>query len=154
MGMVGGLDLHRRQITFDVVEVESGEEWRGRVWQPDRDRFRRWLRDDVTRRANGGSVALAVEGCTGWRYVVEEIEAAGFEAHLARREPADAQAARGPKRRAKTDRSDAAVFGVGANRCGSTSRWSEAADSRGNVSTTRPVQIAVFNNSDSAVGPP
>ena len=60
MGMVGGLDLHRRQITFDVVEVESGEEWRGRVWQPDRDRFRRWLRDDVTRRANGGRVALAV----------------------------------------------------------------------------------------------
>src|SRR6058998_1885802 len=92
MGMVGGLDLHRRQITFDVVEVESGEEWRGRVWQPDRDRFRRWLRDEVTRRANGGSVALAVEGCTGWRYVVEEIEAAGFEAHLA--EPADTQAAR------------------------------------------------------------
>src|SRR6476646_10637853 len=77
MGMVGGLDLHRRQITFDVVEVESGEEWRGRVWQPDRDRFRRWLRDDVTRRASGGSVALAVEGCTGWRYVVEEIAAAG-----------------------------------------------------------------------------
>ena len=95
MGMVGGLDLHRRQITFDVVELESGEEWRGRVWQPDRDRFRRWLRDDVTRRANGGSVMLAVEGCTGWRYVVEEIEAAGFEAHLA--EPADTQAARGPQ---------------------------------------------------------
>ena len=108
MGMVGGLDLHRRQITFDVVEVESGEEWRGRVWQPDRDRFRRWLRDDVTRRANGGSVALAVEGCTGWRYVVEEIEAAGFEAHLA--EPADTQAARGRKRRAKTDRSDARLL--------------------------------------------
>ena len=56
MGMVGGLDLHRRQITFDVVELESGEEWRGRVWQPDRERFRRWLRDDVTCRANGGSV--------------------------------------------------------------------------------------------------
>jgi hypothetical protein len=29
MAMVGGLDLHRRQITFDAVEVESGEEWRG-----------------------------------------------------------------------------------------------------------------------------
>jgi hypothetical protein len=84
--MVGGLDLHRRQITFDVVELESGEEWRGRVWQPDRDRFRRWLRDDVTRRADGGAVALAVEGWPGWRYVVEEIAAAGFEAHLA--EPA------------------------------------------------------------------
>ena len=42
MGMVGGLDLHRRQMTFDVVEVESGEEGRGRVWQPERDRFRCW----------------------------------------------------------------------------------------------------------------
>lgn len=36
---------------------------------------------------------MAVEGCTGWRYVVEEITAAGIEAHLA--EPADTQAARG-----------------------------------------------------------
>jgi hypothetical protein len=60
-------------------------------WQPDRDRFRRWLREDVTRRANGQPVALAVEGCTGWRYVVDEIVSAGFEAHLA--EPADTQAA-------------------------------------------------------------
>lgn len=108
MGMVFGLDLHRRQITFDGVETDSGEEWRGRVWQPDRERFRRWLRNDVTRRANGADVALAVEGCTGWRYVVEEITAAGFEAHLA--EPADTQAARGRKRRAKTDRSDAALL--------------------------------------------
>jgi transposase len=49
-----------------------------------------------------------VEGCTGWRYVVEEIEAAGFEAHLA--EPADTQAARGRKRRAKTDRTDARLL--------------------------------------------
>ena len=82
--------------------------WRGRMWQPDRERFRRWLRDDVSRRADGGPVALAVEGCTGWRYVVEEIDAAGFEAHLA--EPADTQAARGRKRRAKTDRSDARLL--------------------------------------------
>jgi transposase len=53
-------------------------------------------------------VALAVEGCTGWRYVVEEITAAGFEAHLA--EPADTQAARGRKRHAKTDRSDSRLL--------------------------------------------
>jgi len=64
MAMVCGLDLHRRQITFDALEVKSGEEWRGRIWQPDRQRFRRWLRDDLTRRANGGRVALAVEGCS------------------------------------------------------------------------------------------
>jgi transposase len=85
MAMVCGLDLHRRQITFDTVEVESGEEWRGRLWQPDGARLRRWLREDVAHRANG-EVALAVEGCTGWRYVVEEITVAGFEAHVA--EPA------------------------------------------------------------------
>ena len=144
MAMVCGLDLHRRQITFDALEVESGEEWRGRIWQPDRARFRRWLHSDLARRAEGGSVALAVEGCTGWRYVVEEIEAAGFEAHLA--EPADTQAARGRKHRAKTDRSDARLLrdllaggelpaswippGVcwsGASGCGSTCRWSISA---------------------------
>jgi transposase len=108
MAMVCGLDLHRRQITFDALEVGSGQEWRGRIWQPDRARFGRWLREDVARRAEGGSVAMAVEGCTGWRYVVEEIEAAGFEAHLA--EPADTQAARGRKHRAKTDRTDARLL--------------------------------------------
>jgi transposase len=108
MSMVCGLDLHRQQITFDALETLSGEVWRGRVWQPDRERVRRWLRHDVARRANGQPVAMAVEGCTGWRYVVEEIEAAGFEAHVA--EPADTQAARGRKHRAKTDRSDARLL--------------------------------------------
>jgi transposase len=102
------LDLHRQQITFDAMDTSSGEVWRGRVWQPDRERLRRWLRDDVARRADGQPVALAVEGCTGWRYVVEEITAAGFEAHVA--EPADTQAARGRKHRAKTDRSDARLL--------------------------------------------
>jgi transposase len=90
------------------LEVSSGGEWRGRIWQPDRERFRRWLHSDLARRAGGGPVAVAVEGCTGWRYVVEEIGAAGFEAHLA--EPADTQAARGRKHRAKTDRTDARLL--------------------------------------------
>ena len=108
MSMVCGLDLHRQQITFDAMDSVSGEVWRGRVWQPDRERVRRWLRQDVARRANGEPVAVAVEGCTGWRYVVEEIEAAGFVAHVA--EPADTQAARGRKHRAKTDRSDARLL--------------------------------------------
>jgi transposase len=108
MSMVCGLDLHRQQITFDAADTVSGEVWRGRVWHPDRDRVRRWLRHDVAQRANGQAVEMAVEGCTGWRYVVEEIEAAGFEAHVA--EPADTQAARGKKHRAKTDRSDARLL--------------------------------------------
>ena len=38
MSMVGGLDLHRRQITFDVLDNRSGEVWRGKLWQPDRQR--------------------------------------------------------------------------------------------------------------------
>jgi transposase len=108
MSIVCGLDLHRQQITFDALVTDSGEVWRGRVWQPDRQRFRRWLCRDVAQRANGQPVVMAVEGCTGWRYVVEEISAAGFEAHLA--EPADTQAARGRKRHAKTDRSDAGIL--------------------------------------------
>ena len=118
--------------------------WTGRVWQPDRQRFRRWRRDDVAERA-GGPVAIVVEGCTGWRYVVEEVVAAGFEAHLA--EPADTQAARGRKRHAKTDRTDCRLLrdllrrwsaaGVvdsaddrcwsGASGCGCTRRWSISA---------------------------
>jgi transposase len=108
MSMVCGFDLHRQQITFDALDTVSGEVWRGRVWRPDRDRVRRWLRSDVARRADGQPVALAVEGCTGWRYVAEEVLAAGFEVHVA--EPADTQAARGKKHRAKTDRSDARLL--------------------------------------------
>jgi hypothetical protein len=100
MSMVCGLDLHRGQITFDALEVDTGEVWRGRIWSPDRARLRRWLADELAPRAHGGPVAVAVEGCTGWRYVVEEVAAAGFEAHVA--EPADTQAARGRKKRAKS----------------------------------------------------
>src|ERR1043166_7745616 len=67
-----------------------------------------WVGEEGGVRAAGRPVRLAVEGCTGWRFVVEEIIAAGFEAAVA--EPADTQAQRGPKRRAKTDRSDARLL--------------------------------------------
>ena len=39
MSMVCGLDLHRGQITFDVLEVETDQTWRGRIWAPDRAGF-------------------------------------------------------------------------------------------------------------------
>ena len=106
--MVGGLDLHRRQITFEFADTDSGELWRGKLWQPDRQRFRRWLNQEVAGRAQGRLVELAVEGCTGWRFVVEEITSAGYVAHLA--EPADTMAQRGRKRHAKTDRTDSALL--------------------------------------------
>jgi hypothetical protein len=47
-------------------------------------------------------VHFALEGTTGWRFVVEEVERAGHRAHLA--DPAETAAKRGRKRRAKTDR--------------------------------------------------
>ena len=56
--------------------------------------------------AGRGDVAFAVEGCTGWRYVAEELAAAGIAAHVG--EPWDTAAARGRKRHAKTDKTDSA----------------------------------------------
>ena len=100
MGIVGGLDVHRRQITFDYLDEGSGVVRRGRI-EASREILRRWLATEVTERP----ARFAVEACTGWRFVVEELAAVGVEAHLA--EPADTAAARGPKRRAKTDRLDA-----------------------------------------------
>jgi transposase len=108
MSMLCGLDLHREQITFDALDTATGEVWRGRLFQPHRLRFRRWLTEELGRRAHGEPVAVAVEGCTGWRYVTEEVTAAGFEAHVA--EPAETQDKRGSKSRAKTDRTDARLL--------------------------------------------
>jgi transposase len=102
--VVGGLDIHRAQLTFDYVDLDSGEVCRGRIAPADREQLRQWLE----RFADRSEVAFALEGCTGWRYVVEELQRAGIEAHLA--EPAETAARRGPKRRAKTDRSDARLL--------------------------------------------
>jgi transposase len=98
--IVGAFDVHRAQLTFEYLDSETGEIERGRVAPADRLRLRQWL----TRFDGRDDVAFALEGCTGWRYVVEELQRVGIEAHLA--EPADTAALRGNKRRAKTDRSD------------------------------------------------
>jgi transposase len=69
MAVAGGLDLHRGQLTFDYVDTGTGESWRGRISPADRESLRGWLR-----RFHGvPDVEFAVEGCTGWRYVVEEL---------------------------------------------------------------------------------
>ncbi len=62
----------------------------------------------VLARYRGEQVAFAAEACTGWRYVVECLQAAGVATQLA--EPADTAAARGRKKRAKTDRADARLL--------------------------------------------
>ena len=100
MDIVGALDVHRGQLTYDYVDRDTGENRRGRVTPADRLGFRRWLEQ-----FDGGTVDLAIEGCTGWRFIVEECRAVGAKVHLA--DPAEAAQSRGRKRRAKTDRLDA-----------------------------------------------
>ena len=53
----------------------------------------------------GQALEVALEATTGWRFVVEELRAAGGGVHLA--EPAETSALRGPKKHAKSDRADA-----------------------------------------------
>ena len=100
MSIVGAFDVHRRQLTFDYLDTVTGEVKRGRVLPADREHLRAWL----GRFGGCDDVHFALEGCTGWRYVVEELAAAGIIPHLA--EPADTAALRGRKRHAKTDKTD------------------------------------------------
>ena len=101
MSIVGAFDVHRRQLTFEYLDTVTGELKRGRVIPADREHLRKWL----ARLAGQDDVHFALEGCTGWRYVAEELAAAGIIAHLA--EPADTAALRGKKRHAKTGKTDA-----------------------------------------------
>jgi len=100
MPIVSGLDIHRKQITFDYLDTETGEVKRGQIAPADCPHLRAWL----ARFAGRNDVAFALEGCTGWRYVAEELAVAGVAAHVA--EPADAAFARGRKRHATTDKTD------------------------------------------------
>ena len=100
MPIVGGLDIHRKQLTFDYLDTATGEVKRGQVAPAGRAHLRAWL----ARFAGRGDVAFALEGCTGWRYVAEELAGAGVAAHVAG--PADTAFARGRKRHAKTDQTD------------------------------------------------
>lgn len=104
MAIIGGFDVHRAQITFDYVDTESGEVATGQIRPATRAALREWLRPFESR----DKVTFAVEGCTGWRFVVEELIGAGIEPQLA--EPADTATQRGRKKRAKTDRADARLL--------------------------------------------
>jgi hypothetical protein len=69
---------------------------------------RRTLRVWLDKHCPDGDGEFAVEGCTGWRFVIEVLTAAGLGAHLA--DPAETAARRGGKKRAKTDRLDARLL--------------------------------------------
>lgn len=61
MSMVGGIDIHRGQLTYDYIDTESGEVHRGQVRPANRRRLRGWLE----RFAEAEEVAFAIEACTG-----------------------------------------------------------------------------------------
>ena len=105
MTIIGGLDVHRAQITFDYVDTETGEVRSGQILPATRAVLGQWF---VQQFAGRSDVMLAVEGCTGWRFIVEEMQRAGIQAHLA--EPAETANRRGPKKRAKTDKADARLL--------------------------------------------
>ena len=79
MPIVGAFDVHRRQLTFEYLDTVTGELKRGRVMPGRRPQLRAWL----SRFAGQQDVQFALEGCTGWRYVVEELYAAGITPDLA-----------------------------------------------------------------------
>ena len=83
MAIIGGFDVHRAQITFDYIDTQTGEVRTGQIRPANRAVLAKWL----DRFDGCEEVAFVVEGCTGWRFVVEEMSAAGVEPHLA--EPAD-----------------------------------------------------------------
>jgi transposase len=103
MTMVGGLDVHRQQITFDYVDGDGLVRW-GRIRPATRATLRRWLGEHFP----DGDGEFALEDCTGWRYVSEELAAADVGVHLG--DPAEIATLRGPKKRAKTDRADARLL--------------------------------------------
>jgi transposase len=66
MTIVGSFDVHRKQLTFDYVDTETGEVRSGRI----RPATRLVLRQGLAQHCPVGDAEFALEGCTGWRYVV------------------------------------------------------------------------------------
>lgn len=118
MTIVGGFDVHRKQLTFDYVDTDTGEVRSGQIRPATRKMLRSWLAEHCP----NGDGEFALEGCTGWRYVAEELSAVGAVAHLA--DPAEAAGLRGPKKRAKSDRTDARLLRTLFGRAGCRSRRS------------------------------
>ena len=75
MTIVGGFDVHRKQITFDYVDIGTGLVRCGEIRPATRKTLRSWLGEHCP----AGDAEFAVEGCTGWRYVVEELARGGCD---------------------------------------------------------------------------
>jgi transposase len=71
MAIVAGFDVHRRQITFDALDTNSGEVSRGRI-DATPAAVAGW-----TERFDAREIDVAVEACTGWLFVCDALVAAG-----------------------------------------------------------------------------
>lgn len=100
MTLVMGMDQHRAQISAEWIDTITGEISRARIAPADRIAVRKFLA-----RFDGAELEVALEATTGWRFLVEEIQRVGAEAHLA--ESAETSGLKGKKQRAKTDWADA-----------------------------------------------
>ena len=74
MTIVMGLDQHRAQITADWLNTDTGEVSRARLTPAHRDGVRQFLG-----RFAGEALEVALEATTGWRFVVEELQAIGAD---------------------------------------------------------------------------
>ena len=83
MSIVGAFDVHRRELTFEYLDTVTGELRRGRVVPADREHLREWL----ARFTGQPDVAFALEGCTGWRFVVLRREALSVRVEVRDRAP-------------------------------------------------------------------
>src|SRR3989442_11767867 len=71
MAIVAGYDVHRRQITFDALDTDTGEVYRGRI-ESSPAAVGSWVG-----RFAGQEIDVAVEACTGWLFVCEALARAG-----------------------------------------------------------------------------
>jgi transposase len=102
MSIVGGLDIHRKQITFDYPDTVSGEVRRGQIARPTGLTCAPGWPVSPGAMTSRSRSKGAPGGDTSSRSWLPRV----VVAHLA--EPADSAAARGRKRRAKTDKTDSA----------------------------------------------
>jgi transposase len=99
MAIFVGLDVHRAQITYNVLDTDSGEVKTGRIRPANRATVRAFLAPLATKKT-----IVAVEAMTDCVWSSRECARAGIEVRLA--EPAETRERHDRKRRAKTDKLD------------------------------------------------
>ena len=97
--LCAAIDIHKAVFQAAVLDTETGEITQER-FASTRQALVEWAERWRDRLA-----AVAVEATTGWRWVARELQARGLEVRLA--DPGQANALRGGRRWAKTDRLDA-----------------------------------------------